>query len=77
MKDLGHGRPREPTSLGGAGPHLAMARGLVGSLVAPALVLNFPDLLPFQKKLFRDFLPFGLHFKISSERGQKHGKNKN
>ena len=57
------------------GPYLPRLGGFWGPWWPPALVLKFPDLLLFRKKI-GSFVPFGLCLKSSSEKGQKHGKTR-
>ena len=75
-----------PRAEGAQGAHRPVGRGLppgrrVGACGPPEDPLpwlsSFPIFFRYRKNLFGDFLPFGLRFKISSERGQKHGKNRN
>ena len=65
-----------PTSLLGA-PQAA-PRGLVACPGALFLGSQAPwvSSVP-EKNLFGGFIPFGLHLIFSSEKGQKHGKNRN
>ena len=75
-----------PRSGDAQGAHKPGWRGLppgcgVGACGAPRAPLPWlpssPIFFRSRKNLFGDFLPFGLRLKISSERGQKHGKNWN
>ena len=76
-KTLGKGRPRVPQAWM-ARPPPGRGVGACGAPEAPLPWLpSFPIFFRLRKNLFGDFLPFGLRFKISSERGQKHGKNRN
>ena len=73
-KVLGQRWPREPTSLGSAGPPSRgnMACGLP---VGPLLWASSPPIFFYSgKNYFGDFIPFGLRSKIRSEKSQKHRK---
>ena len=75
---LGQGTLRGPTSLWVAAYPPGRGVGACGAPEAPLPWLpSFPIFFHSKKNLFGDFLPFGLRFKISSEMGQKHGKNRN
>ena len=75
---LGQRAPRGPTSLWAAADPPGCGVGACGAPEAPLPRLSsFPIFLRYGKNIFGDFLPFGLRFKISSERGQKHGKSRN
>ena len=63
-EDLGQRCPREPTSLGGAGPPWPHHEGLWGPCRHPALILRLPDLFLFQKKSFWQFHSVWTPFKI-------------
>ena len=75
-KDLGQRCPREPTSLRRGPPGRGL--GSCGVLGGPLPQFSsFPIFFCFGKNLFGSFVPFGLRLKSLSEKGQKHGKNRN